>query len=206
MIIYDVAQRSDEWFLIRGTVPTASRFDKILTATGKHSEQADRYANELVANWMMGPHEVEREELKSSWVDRGVEMEDEARLFYELKSDNLVSQVGFIMHDSGKFGCSPDGLIEGGGLEIKCPAHFTHVDYLLKDKLPTKYFVQIQGSMLITGAQWWDFISYHPAMDPLMLRIPRDEGFMDALTVALFEFTEKLETKKDKLTRLGYAA
>ena len=205
MRIFNHDQRSPEWFAIRGTLPTASRFKEIMTTKGEPSKQQDRYANELVANWLMGEAGyTEGNELNSPWVDRGVELEDEARLFYSLKTDRDVENVGFCLHDSGKFGCSPDGLVTTGGLEIKCPAHFTHVDYLLRGKLPSAYFCQVQGSMLVTDCDWWDFLSYHPSMEPLLLRVFRDEKFLDKLIVALFEFNEKLDAKKLTLQENGY--
>ena len=78
-------------------------------------------------------------------------------------------------------GCSPDGLVgEDGGIEGKCPNPATHPSYLeLVDTPPSEYRWQVQGSMLVTGRPWWDFVSYHPDFpDELQLhvvRVKRDE-------------------------------
>ena len=66
-------------------------------------------------------------------------------------------------------------------MEIKCPAPATHVEYLRGGVLPSKYKQQVMGCLWITGRQWWDFMSYHPNMKPLIVRVERDEEFIAAL-------------------------
>ena len=60
-------------------------------------------------------------------LEQGMIVEEEARPWYALEYDKLVKQVGFITTEDGRFGCSPDGLIEGEecGLEIKSPTAHT---------------------------------------------------------------------------------
>ena len=68
--------------------------------------------------------------------------------------------------------CSPDGLIgDNGGLEIKCPSQGVHVEYLLSGKMPTKYTLQVQGFLYVTGREWCDFMSYHPSMKPMIVKM-----------------------------------
>jgi dihydrofolate reductase len=101
---------------------------------------------------------------------------------YEFMTDTKVIETGFILDNSGEFGCSPDGLVgEDGGLEIKCPAPHNHVDWSRKKVCPSKHYAQVQGCMWITGRKWWDFMSYHPDMKPFIVRVERDEEFIEKL-------------------------
>ena len=79
------------------------------------------------------------------------------------------------------------------GLEIKCPKDHTHVGYLRSQKIPTKYIPQVQGSMLVTGFKSWYFMSYYPAMPPLIIEVKRDDEYIAKLKDALDEFCDKLD-------------
>jgi len=172
-------QGSPEWFEARLGIPSASMFSKIVTTKGVWSTQADSYINQLVAERLTG----EREEIyQSHHMIRGTELEPEARDMYCLVKDVEVQEVGFCLHDTLKAGCSPDGLIgEDGGLEIKAPAPATHVEYLRGGVLPSRYKQQVMGCLWITQREWWDFVSYHPNMKPLIVRVERDEEYIAAL-------------------------
>lgn len=188
MRLLDVEQGSVEWHRARAILPTASNFDRILTPTGKPSTQADAYMREIIAA-RLGAID---DNYQSAWMERGNIVESEARAFYSLETGRDAEQAGFVYHESGLFGCSPDALCKDRGLEIKCPKGSTHVGYLL-DGAPTKYNSQIQGSMLVTGFDRWDFLSYHPEMRPLLVTVERDNAYCNALEVALIEFCERLE-------------
>ena len=168
MIIVECEQGTEEWFQARLGIPTASEFGKIITpAKLQPSTQAETYINKLVAEWLRGKAD---ESFQSDWMKRGHEVEEEARDFYTFQTDVEVKQVGFCLTDNKTFGCSPDGLMDKGGVEIKCPSPGVHVGYLLAEKVPTNYRLQILGSLLTTGRKWWDFLSYHPDMKALIVR------------------------------------
>lgn len=179
MIIVDCEQGSSEWLHTRLGVPSASMFSKIVTTKGAWSTQADGYINQLIAEDLTGePTPFYQNE----HMARGTELEPEARANYELLKDVSVREVGFCLHDSIRAGCSPDGLVgEDGGLEIKAPAAATHVSYLRDGTLPSKYYQQVMGCLWITGRQWWDFMSYHPDMPALIVRVERDEDYIAKL-------------------------
>lgn len=195
MIILDVEQGTEEWLQARLGVPTASNYSKIITSTGKPSAQADKYINDLVAQKLTG--EIP-EMFKSDAMQRGNELEPQARAYYEFMTDNVVEEVGLILNYDGA-GCSPDGLIgDDGGLEIKCPLGATHVSYLRANKLPTEYVQQVQGCMYITGRSWWDFVSFHPDMESMIIRVERDDEFIEKLDV---QMKALLQTINDEFTR-----
>ena len=190
MKIIDVPQGSPEWFSARLGLPTASNFSQIVTAKGDSSKQREKYLYKLAGEIVSGEA---TETYQSAAMERGIIMEEEARAMYALITGENVTQVGFCIADNGKYGCSPDGLVgDSGGLEIKCPLAHTHVSYLLKNKLPVEYLQQVQGSMLVTGRKWWDFMSYYPGIRPLILRIERDEDFIESLENELEAFCGQL--------------
>lgn len=179
MRLISCEQGTPEWLAARLGVPSASMFAKIVTTKGAWSTQADSYINQLVAEELTGET---TSIYQNEHMIRGTELEPDARSLYELMTDVSVEEVGFCLHDTLKAGCSPDGLVgEDGGLEIKCPAPATHVEYLRGGVLPSKYKQQVMGCLWITGRQWWDFMSYHPNMKPLIVRVERDEEFISAL-------------------------
>jgi len=201
MKIHDVEQNSPEWLDLRLAIPTASEFSKIITSTGKASTQSADYMNTLLAEWMAG------EPLESwegnMWTERGHELEESARTFYEMKKNVDVDQVGFVTNDFA--GCSPDGLVgDDGGIEIKCPKPGIHVKYLMADKIPSTYVPQVQGALWITERDWFDFISYHPVLEPMIIRVNRDGKYISLLSAAIQNFTDKMSEKKHQLKELGY--
>lgn len=195
MIILNCEQRSDEWFEARAGIPTASNFDKIITSTGKKSKSVNSYAYKLAGETLAG-----REEniYTNDFMERGIELETEALQAYILKSHSLVDTVGLVYKDDSKdVSCSPDGLVVEndlfvGGVEIKCPAMHTHTEYLYHNKLPTKYVQQVQGSLYVTGLSWWDFVSYHPMLPLLIVRIYPDEKLHELLKKEVVELNKKV--------------
>lgn len=196
MRISNHEQGSLEWFEARLGIPSASMFAKIVTTKGAWSTQADSYINQLVAERLTG----EREEIyQSHHMIRGIELEPEARDLYCLMNDTEVQEVGFCLHDTLNAGCSPDGLVgEDGGLEIKCPAPATHVEYLRGGELPSRYKQQVMGCLWITQRSWWDFVSYHPSMKPLIVRVERDEEYIAALEESVTKAVNMIEDNVNK--------
>jgi hypothetical protein len=192
MRIIECEQGSPEWLQARLGVPSASSYSKLITTTGKASAQAEAYINQLVAERITGESSFFQVTYP---MQRGMDLEPEARVRYEMETGNLVEQVGFLMHDTLEAGASPDGLVgESGGLEIKCPMPSTHVEYLRDGRLPSKYIQQVQGCLWISGRDWWDFMSYHPKMTPLIIRVYRDEVFIKALELAVIDTVEIIAT------------
>ena len=199
MIRVDLEQGSPGWLSARAGIPSASNFDKVVTTRGEPSKQAKNYLYELAGERIAGP---KPDAYQSVAMLRGLDLEVEARAYFELVMCGEVQQTGICYADDKLFSCSPDGLLEDCGLEIKCPLIHTHVGYLLAGTLPTDYFQQVQGSMLVTGFSHWYFMSYYPGLPPLILDVQRDWEFTAKLKVALDEFCQELDTVTDKLRRL----
>lgn len=195
MKIIEVQQGSPEWYKARCGVPSASAFDKILCIDGKPSKQRTKYLYQLVGETITG---IPEETYTNGTMQRGKEMEAEARKLYEIVTGETVQEVGFCL--SKGFGASPDGLVgEKGLLEIKCPALATQVGYLLDNTLPNDYFQQTQGQLLVTGREWLDFVSYYPGMKPLIIRVTPDKEFQEALKTELAKFCAELKELVKKI-------
>ena len=197
MIISPHEQGTPEWLAARLGKPSASMFSKLITMTGKPSASADAYINQLLGERLTGKSEPH---YTSEAMILGTEREPLARADYEFISGNKVDQYGFILDDSESYGCSPDGLIgEDGGLEIKCPAQTTQAGYW-RDKQSgvRKYYQQIQGCMWVTGRKWWDFFSYHPDMPHVLVRVERNEEYIEKLSEQVLLATTTIETEMGK--------
>jgi len=191
MIILDVPQGSPEWFAEKAGRPGASSFNKIITTKGKPYKQRESYLYELAAEAITG---IREDGFKSRAMEIGLEREAESRQYYEMLYDVQVTQVGCVYPDEQrKYLCSPDGLVcdENGpswGLEMKNVLPKTQVAYLVANKLPTDYILQIQGSLLVTGLDRWDFFSYSPGLPPLIIKCYRDEKLISKLKEELDRF------------------
>ena len=195
MEIFEMEQGGLDWFKVRAGVPSGSNFCKIVTSKGDPSKSAKEYMYRLVGEAVSG---ISEESYKSKSMQRGNDLEEEARQLYEIINDVEVRQVGFCKE--GQVGCSPDGLVsEDGMIEIKCLGNVAHVDILLKQEMPIKHFQQIQGQLLVTGRKWCDFFSYSPGLKPFCKRIERDEVFLAKLKTELKLFCLKLEETINKI-------
>ena len=201
MRIIDCVQGSDEWLGARAGIPTASNFDMIVTSKGDRSKSLEKYLYALAGERLIGRSD---EKYSNAIMQRGVELEAEARQLYEIITDQTVEQVGLCLSDGPIiYGASPDGLVgEDGLLEIKCPKLSTHVGYLLKGVVPIEYIPQVQGQMLVTGRKWCEFLSYYPGISPFIIRVERDDRFLMRLSAELQTLHIELEATVIKLNEI----
>jgi hypothetical protein len=204
MIVHsNVDQGSADWLDLRLGIPTASCADQIITPkTGKLSASSQKYAYKLAVERLLRiPTEsVEGQE----WMDRGKTMEPKAVEQYEWVNEVETTKVGFITTDDGAIGASPDRLIKGkpAGLEIKVPAPWTHLAYLL-DGHNEAYRPQVQCQLLVCEFDYVDFYSYSDRMPARLIRTPRDEAYIKLLRAALTEFNERLFVMVERARTLG---
>ncbi len=195
MIVHDCAQHSEEWETLRCGMPTASEFDKIVTSAGKPSESASAYINTLAAEKYSGKPGLAAWS-GSRYSDRGKALEGQATAYYEFDRDVIVEQVGFITDDQGHAGCSPDGLVGDDGLiEVKCLKAENHIGVILSHRksgrVPSKYFQQPQGQMLITGREWCDLVFFHPDLPLLIVRQLPNKPFQGVLGLQINSVCDK---------------
>ena len=201
MRVSEHEQGSPGWFAARCGIPTASSFDRIITAkTGKKAAAIDKYINQLVGErgtgrWQFTPD--------TPATRHGKEHEPIARKYYEFLFDTEVFEIGLCLHDDLDAGASPDGLIgDDGLLEIKCPfATDVHIGYLRDGVLPDIYKAQVMGQLWVTEREWCDFFSYHTDFEPLKVRVYRDEKFISSLAQYVAEMLEEVEELTEKYKR-----
>lgn len=189
-------QGTDEWLQARLGVVTASNFSKVFTTTGKLSTSREGLINQLIAeNLTNQPTDF----FKSDAMARGNELEPQARSMFELMMDVDVQEVGLIKMQDHEIGCSPDGLFDDTGIEIKCPLPATHCAYLRAEKLPTTYVQQVQGTMFVLGLERYWFMSFHPDMKPLIIEVKRDEKLLKLAEPLLIETAEIVKSETERL-------
>ena len=205
MIRIDCEQRSPEWYAARRGIPTATGFHRIITPKlGKPAAAQDAYIDELIAERLASVWPPEESSFASEAMMKGIATERDARTWYSWDQDCEVEQVGFCLSDCGRYGCSPDGLMSGGGLEIKVPDLKTHIGYLRGGVLPSEYVCQVHGSMFINGVDWWKFVSYNTEDAPqFVLRVERNE-FTDKLGKEIVTFCDRLDEEYAKFTEGHY--
>lgn len=197
-----IEQGTIEWHLQRLGKVTASRVADVLSK-GKSGESASRknYRTELVVQRLTGQP---GESFTSAAMEWGTATEPLARVAYEAEMGVFVNQVAFIDHPSiANFGCSPDGIIDYGLIEIKCPNSSTHIEYLSDNKPPAKYIPQMQCQMAVTGAKWCDFVSFDPRLPNdlqlFVVRLERDEEYIEAMETEVKKFLSEVEEMFTKL-------
>lgn len=199
MKILRCEQGGPEWRAARAGLPTASCNDKILQPVKLgRSASAKDYRSLLLTEWLIGePIETGA----SDFMERGKELEAEARARYEWDRNVEVETVGLILRDDRQYGASPDGLIgDVGGLEIKTPALVTHVGYMADPaSLVDEYRGQVQGNLYVSGRSWWDVMSYSPMLPPVIERVYPDEKYLAALEDTLKWFTAWLREGREIL-------
>ena len=199
LITLDCEQGSEEWLAARLGIPTATGFENIVTATGKKSASYIKYMAELIEESILGSGDT----FKSGFMERGNQLEPQARAAYEFLTGNDVIQVGGVyLNENRDVMVSPDGLIPSlkKGLEIKCPKMSTHIRYLLEGGVPAEYAIQVQANLWVTGYETWDFVSYCPEYQKQTLYLfttERNEKLMKAFDEHIPQFVKTLKAYKE---------
>jgi len=192
MIIIDCEQRSEAWHQVRLGRFTASKFSDVMA--GETTETYKGLIVDIAGEILTGEAE---EGYTSADMERGVELEPEARYEYSLIAGDVI-EIGFVIPDETDelhdfVGVSPDGFINDGILEIKCPKLKTHLNYIRANVLPNAYKWQVQGQLMITGAKWCDFMSYYPKLKPFIIRVLPDLKMQEELRARLLSSIEKVK-------------
>ncbi len=188
-------QKTEEWFAARLGKVTASRVADVL-AKIKSGESASRknYKMELVVQRLTGKA---GESFTNAAMEWGTEQEPFARMAYEAHTGTFVKEDGFVDHPTIEgFGCSPDGIVGEGLIEIKCPNTANHIETVLENKAPSKYIPQMQCQMACTGAKWCDFVSFDPRVPEdlqlFVVRVERDQEYIDSMEVEVKQFLSEV--------------
>ncbi len=191
MQIVECMQGTEEWFRARMGIPTASDFSTVLARgrDGKSPSTTRRtYMLKLAGEILTGEP---MESYTNPCMERGKEMEAEARDLYELMTGDTSQRVGFITN--GSRGCSPDSLIGANGmLEVKTALPHILIDRTLRGDFPPEHKAQCQGALWVAEREWIDLLIYWPKLPPFIKRAFRDEPYIRELSAAVDAFNGEL--------------
>ena len=193
-VYHDCIQGSAEWHALRCGMITASTLKAMITPTGKIADNATTraYLADIIAQRLTKYTEPS---FVSDDMQRGIEDECRARDVYAAKYAP-VEQVGFVTREivaGVTIGCSPDGLVgTDGGIEIKSRRAKLQIQAILDGAVPDEHMIQIQTSMLVTGRQWWDFISYSAGLPMVVIRVPCSYDWTTRIMTAAVEAERRI--------------
>lgn len=160
MIFHNVEQNTPEWLQLRAGRITMSELNKIMANYGKSfGDPAKKYALNIAIEQITG--EPVESGYHNSAMDDGHTLEPIARSLYEAETFQEVGNGGFFCND--KIGCSPDGVVGDGLVEIKSSiTPWAHFERIRKQNIDSAYKWQVVGTLFYTGKSWLDFVSYCP--------------------------------------------
>ena len=198
--ITDSEQRTEEWFAQRMGKFTASRFGDLMTNARKKDEvlgaTAVSYIYEKAAELLT----EERKEIFGAALDWGNEYEPICKAYYSELKGVTIEEMPFVLINEYS-GASPDGMVDGELIEIKCPYNTSnHLKTAFEGYIDPKYMWQMQGQMLATGALACRFVSFDPRIKDerfklIEIRVEQDLEMQEQLR-------ERLEFANDYLSNL----
>lgn len=184
------SQETSEWMAARAGNFTASRAADLMarTRSGPSASRANLIAT-LAVERITGECVTT---YTNAAMQRGTELEAEARDAYSFERAVTVTETGYVAHPTlARVGASPDGLIDDDGLvELKCPASMQkHLDALRSGAHAHEYRWQLQHQLMVTGREWVDAVSYDPrypdGLQLAIVRVQRDEKAIAELVSAI---------------------
>ena len=209
MMIVDCQQGTPDWFAARAGVVTASMF----STARDYKKNGDPSSKQLDYAMQVAVERIAGETIQSTYetwqMRRGSELEMEARSGHSFRLEKDIIEVGFVRSDCGRFGGSPDDLIDDdGGAEYKCPIGAGQLRKIFIELDKSDYLDQVQGNMWITGRQWWELVIYCPFLSPAarlftVTRYDRDQKYIDDLAADLEDFDKLVNEYKTTLEKGG---
>ena len=199
--IFTCEQGSEEWFMARLGIPTASRFGTVMASGkgGAESKTRRKYMLQLAGEILTGEP---MESYTNANMVRGQEMEEAARHLYAFQQDAELERVGFIRR--GGIGCSPDSLRDKVGMvEIKTTLPDLLIDIHLRGEHPPEHKAQCQGNLWVAKREWIDIAIYWPKMPLYVQRIHRDDIFIDRMAREVEAFNQELAYVVQQMRKLG---
>lgn len=193
----DLVQGTPEWLAARaGSIGASSIADALAkTKTGWGASRANLRSRLATERLTGKPAET----FTSSAMQRGIDLEPQARDMYSLHTGFDVREVGIVLHPEIRFShCSPDGLCNDNGMvEIKCCGSARHFELLSDSKPEDKYIKQCLWQMACTGREWVDLTYFNPdfptEMQLVIHRIERDAKLIAEIETEVSKFLAEVE-------------
>jgi len=177
MIIHNFEQGSEEWLNIRVGKFTGSDFHIMLGKSETKDKELDKKASERLTGV-----KCDQDIFSNGHTKRGHELEPLARDCYFFETGKEIKEVGFVELND-EVGCSPDGLIDDGIIEIKCVDNHTYFKVVRKSYIAPIYKTQIQFNLYVTNRKYCDFIYFNPNFKKniRIIRVERDDEFIEKI-------------------------
>jgi hypothetical protein len=207
--ILHMAQLSADWFEEHLGRVTASGAGNILNFLRSGESGADRrnYLAQKVAEKLSGCAVTDG--YVSPEMLWGIEHEGDARRAYSLEESVFVEQVGFVIADDERFGCSPDGFVGDKGIVgFKCPKTSTHIKWMLEGVIPLEHLPQARFELFVCrDRQWFDFVSFDPRLPKryrmFQIRLMREDAMVPEMGAAADAFMDDMDAMIAKLEEIA---
>jgi putative phage-type endonuclease len=135
-------------------------------------------------------------------MERGHELEPEARNSFAFDFDAVIEQVGFVEHGRiPYFGWSPDGLHakRRRGLEIKCLEHKAWIDFFQRPQVPSEYVWQTKIACMVGQLDALDFYVYHPLAGGMAITVEITDTDKDQIEGRIALLEPRVQALVDRL-------
>ena len=203
MKIYkEIVQGTDEWKELRHGKIGGSTAKDIMSKNEKSITECAAFYTLL--SEQMEDFDPFTNEFTSFSMQRGNELEPEARTEYERITGIEMAQFGWIEIDSF-VGISPDGwnIKLKKAIEIKCPAANTYAKYLLNfDEFLSDYVWQLVHYFVVLGVDSVDCVAYRPEnkLKPIIIHTITKETVIQVSAKVSKPISELAEMLKFRLT------
>lgn len=199
----DLIQGTPEWLQARcGSLGASSIGDALAkTKTGWGASRANLRSRLITERLTGNPVET----FVNAAMQRGTDLEPQAREMYSFHHDCDVAEIGIILHPSIlKTHCSPDGLIADDGMvEIKCCGATRHIEILDGSPPEDRYVKQCLWQLACTGRAYVDLAYFHPDLPEKMklhvTRIERDDAVIADMEDQVREFLTEVDATVERL-------
>lgn len=187
-------QRTEQWLRARLGHVTASEFSVAMgRRNGSLTQGAETYLCTLI-----GEHLTREpgEQVTARPLEWGIANEPAALGAYIFETGLDVEPQPFHrLEGEILVGASPDGFVEDGLVEVKCPySTKEHVRNILTGDLCKEHYAQVQGNLWVTGREWCDYVSYDPRVQAgkniSIVRVQRSEPYIKAMSQLILEFRD----------------
>ena len=199
LVVYDCPQNSPDWYAARLGKVTASHFADVMA--GGEGKVRTRYMRDLAGEIITGKP---RETYTNQAMERGHEMEGEARDQYSRTKFKNLTRVGFVYNPEIDAGASPDALIDDDGvLEIKTMLPALLIGVLEKGTMPPDFRAQCHGAMWVLRRKYCVLKIYYSGMPTYEAIIERDPIYEKEISDAVEVFNWELRKLVQKIKAMG---
>ena len=206
-VFHDIPQNEETWFDIRAGKLTSSKLGCVMANYGKaFGDPAKKYAVSIAIEQITGKSTPSM--YTNDHMERGHIQEPLARMAYEDQTFTDVTNGGFF--DLGFVGCSPDGMVDDGVIEIKSVIDSVHYKNVTRGNVDPAYKWQCIGNMKFTNSPWLDFISFcdtYPEGKKLFIyRLHREKYHEEfaMLDSRIIEFYDLVKETKNNILNSNY--